>query len=210
MALSYSFGTRITSGFVKGTVTADPATIMRYLSHCSVPVAHPLLLPLLILRSVVSRQADEHQRGLREKLRRLESALSQRYKDRIKGPGAVTDENLWELDGINRDLTDCHCQVLSKRPQAWQNVVSGLLHAAAGFWEKFPDPEKEPLEKLQETLLSRLDFLRIKLEGMENYTHVSLERLNLQREVVSASRCYPSRKRANNPKDAQHPRPEGV
>lgn len=50
--------------------------------------------------------------------------------------------------------------------------------------------ESEPdhqLQTLHQSLLRRLDFLAGKLDGLESYAHVSLERLKSQREVVSIS-----------------------
>lgn len=187
MVLSYDYCTRTTSGYIKGTKSAGIDGIIRQLKACAAPSAHPLLLSFLVLRSELSPKTDRHQRDLRDKLRNLEHALSQRYKDKgsASDSPAAADANLLELDSINRDLTDCHCQVLWKRPQTWQNAVTRLTQAAAAFWGRLPTEDRGFFDELHRTLLDRLGFLKIKLEGMENYTHITLERLNLQRDVVS-------------------------
>lgn len=56
----------------------------------------------------------------------------------------------------------------------------------ACFWDRLPEGRRDPeLRELHDTLLSRLGFLTVKLEGIENYAFVTLERLNIHREVVS-------------------------
>lgn len=39
-------------------------------------------------------------------------------------------------------------------------------------------------ERLHESMLSRLDFYKVKLKGLENYIIITLERLKVQREAV--------------------------
>jgi hypothetical protein len=144
-----------------------------------------LLLPFLMLKAELSSKNDKHQRDMRSRLRMLENDLSGRYKDGNKrGPKPPEDANIRKLDTINRDLTDCHCQVLWKRPQAWQLAVKGLTTAAAAFWEHLPANDQPQFSAAHEFIMSGLDLLKVKCEGMESYTHVTLERLNLQREVV--------------------------
>lgn len=100
-------------------------------------------------------------------------------------PGYGPDTDLG-LDKIDCELTDCQCQVLQKRPQAWKNAVTRMRKAATCFWKGLAEEEKTlDMKKLHHVIMDRLDFFSVKLEGLENYTHVSLERLNLQRQVVS-------------------------
>ncbi|KAI1496085.1 hypothetical protein F5X99DRAFT_401464 [Biscogniauxia marginata] len=184
MILSYSYNTRITSGYVKGTASANIGDLLRQLAACARPAAHPLLLPILMLTLSFSARSDQEQRDAREQLRRLERGLSRRYTvDAAAGYKPDTDI---DIDAMGRDLTNCKCEVLQKRPQAWRNVVRRVAEAMERFWSDLPDADRadKALQRLHRDLLSRLDFLTVKLEGLENYTHVSLERLNMQREVM--------------------------
>ncbi|KAI1369004.1 hypothetical protein F5Y08DRAFT_353525 [Xylaria arbuscula] len=169
MMLTYCFKSKITSGYVRGTMSTDVGKQLQHLIACCRPVAHPLLLPILLLHSL-SAKNDEDQRDVRVKIRELEGALSQRYQKYSTvnyGPEREID-----LDSLNQQLTECQ--------------IEKAMHA---FWEGLQtyDPEEEPdqqLQSLHRSLLSRLDFLAGKLDGLENYTHVSLERLKSQREVM--------------------------
>ncbi|KAK4187030.1 hypothetical protein QBC35DRAFT_553131 [Podospora australis] len=166
--LSYCFKTRITSGFLKGTVSAKlEEEILPYLQQCSAPNAHPLLLPFLFLNSQLSSTNDIQQQESRETIRQLEKRLAQRYKT-TAAPNFSPAED--------------------KRSQAWQNVVRKLQDAARQFWKQLsPEDRKlEGLRELHESIISRLKFISIKLDGLENYTHVSLERLALQWEVLNS------------------------
>lgn len=182
--LSYSFETRITSGYVKAMETFKFKTILQDLQACGRPVSHPLLLPVLVLCHELSSGNDEKQREQRRQLRKLENALSQRYQMLPAAHyGVETDP---ELDAISRQLANCQCEVLQKRPQAWQNVLDNVHRALEYFWLHLKEEEQgnPRLEELHRTLKSRLEFLSVKLEGIENYAHVSLERLSIHREVV--------------------------
>lgn len=158
--------------------------IVETLKGCGNPVSHPLLLPVIVLCSELSTKNDETQREQRRVLRNLENSLTQRYK--MEPAAGYTPQTDPELDDISRQLANCQCMVLQKRPQAWQNVVKRTRSALQFYWDELSTAEKSPeLKDLHETLESRLDFLSVKLEGHEHYAHVSLERLNVHREVVS-------------------------
>ncbi|KAI0513145.1 hypothetical protein F5B22DRAFT_612421 [Xylaria bambusicola] len=186
MMLTYCFKSKITSGYVKSTSTTDIDRQIQHLTACSRPVAHPLLLPILLFHSL-SAKNDEDQRDVRVMIRELEGALSQRYQQYAAisyGPGREIN-----LDSLNHQLTECQCRVLQKKPQAWRNALRRMEKAMHAFWgtlhahsiEDEPNPQ---LQILHRSLLSRLDFLAGKLDGLENYSHVSLERLKTQREVM--------------------------
>ncbi|KAI0595451.1 hypothetical protein F4775DRAFT_585507 [Biscogniauxia sp. FL1348] len=193
MMLSHSFRTRVTSGYVKGTASAEVGDLLRQLSACARPAAHPLALPILVLSLSFSPRNDLAQRRARERLRQIERGLSRRYTVDAAAGYEEPEPDEVKVDVASRRLTDCQCEVLQKRPQAWRNVVVRAGAAMARFWEvvergggrgRGRGEGEEALRALHSELLSRLDFLMVKLEGLENYTHVSLERLNMQREVM--------------------------
>lgn len=184
LMLSYSFQTKITSGYVKAMESYGFRDILENLKGCGNPVSHPLLLPVLVLCQELSAKNDEIQREQRRLLRTLEKRLTQRYQ--MEPAAGYSPETDPELDDISRQLANCQCIVLQKRPQAWQNVVNRIRSALQYYWDQLPPEQKSPeLRNLHETLESRLDFLSVKLEGLENYAHVTLERFNVHREVVS-------------------------
>lgn len=186
MMLSYSSRTGITSGYVKAMETAKFNTVLEELLLCGSPASHPLLLPILVLCRELSSENDEKQRTQRKELRKLENALSSRYQ--VTPAARYKTETDLELDRISTQIANCQCEVLQKRPQAWQNVVGRAKDAAGRFWQGLPDEKKDPaLRGLHDTLMSRLEFLTVKLEGIDNYAFVTLERLNIHREVVSSS-----------------------
>lgn len=187
--LSHSMRTSITTGFVKGTSSSDIDAAVQHLAACHAQVAHPLLLPIIILSYDLSSKNDEKQRAARDWLRRLEHAVSMRNEIE-EDEGYVKDGKL-ELDAVNRDLVECHSQVLWKRPQAFQEIVAEIDKAMGKFWDQLDEGRKaDPqLEMLHKSMLARLDFYVVKLKGIENYAHTTLERLKIQRDAVS---CWPS------------------
>lgn len=195
MMLSHNFRTRVTSGYLRGNKSDEKSDeiedVLRLLEGCSSAASHPLLLPTLFLTIQLSTENDNGQREIRASLRRLEMALVQRYmKPVMLGHIAKeTDEELLkkgpQLDTINGELAKLHCTAMWKRPQAWQNVVRRMVEASEQFWKAAEDDIKTPeLTKLHREICSTLQLLTVKLEGLESYTYVSLERLNLQRQVV--------------------------
>lgn len=158
--------------------------ILEDLQACGRPVSHPLLLPILVLCHELSSDNDNKQREQRRRLRKLEKALTRRYNMTPAAHyGPETDP---ELDGVSTELAKCQCDVLQKRPQAWQNVIHTARDALKKFWTEVPDAKKTAeFIDLHHTLGSRLDFLSVKLEGLDSYSYVTLERLSIHREVVS-------------------------
>lgn len=185
MALSYSFRTGITSGYVRGTSSAGIEALMEPLATCARLACHPFLLPVLMLGADLSPKTENNQRQIRDTLRSLESAVDGgRYNMApAEGYGSETDI---KLDQINRELADLQCRVMWKRPQVWQGTVGRLDDATRRFWDRLSNKKVRNLEGLHATLQERLDFTAVRLAGLESYTQVSLERLNIQRQVV----CY--------------------
>lgn len=183
MMLSYCFRTKMTFGYVKATDGASPEKVLSSLKACAQPASHPFLLPLLVLNQELSSSNEKTQRECRDTLRQLETVLSKRYPMQpAVGYSPMTEV---ELDKINRQLAECQCQVLWKRPQAWKNAITRVDGAAKAFWRHLPEENKTPdLEEMHLSILDRLDYLSIKLENLESYIYTTLERLNLQRHVV--------------------------
>ncbi|KAI1074703.1 hypothetical protein F5B20DRAFT_573946 [Whalleya microplaca] len=180
IVLSYSYKTNITTGFVKGTPSSDISKSLKHLFACRTQVGHPLLLPIIILSHDLSSQNDIKQREARHWLRRLENAITMRNE--IEATESYVD---FDVDGINRDLVECHSRVLWKRPQAYQEIVKEMKLAMQKFAEYVPEEKAtKAVKALHNSMLGRLDFYRVKLTGMEHYIHTTLERLHIQRQAL--------------------------
>ncbi|KAI1103800.1 hypothetical protein F4804DRAFT_216951 [Jackrogersella minutella] len=178
--LSYSYRTGITSGFVKGTESSDIEHSLEHLMECRAEVGHPLLLPVIILSHDLSAKGDKRQRDARDWLRRLENAITMRNE--IDERESYLE---FDVDGINRDLVECHSQVLWKRPQAYQEIIKEIKGAMGKFMQYPPYiSNTKSLAALHSVMLGRLDFYRVKLTGMEHYIHTTLERLHIQRQAL--------------------------
>lgn len=188
--LSHSFQTGITTGYAKGTESSELVACIDHLKACALQVMHPMLLPIIILSHDLSAKNDQKQREAREWLRKLEHAVSMR-DEVLPEESRYIKENMVDLDQINRDLVECHSQVLWKRPQAYQEIILSMSKAMTGFWEMAgPNPEYGgrggEVDKLHRSMESRLEFYQAKLKGIENYAHTTLERLQIQRAAVSS------------------------
>ncbi|KUI59573.1 hypothetical protein VP1G_06804 [Cytospora mali] len=140
LMLSHSLATGITTGYVKGTDSSDMTESVQHLKACAGHVGHPFLLPLIILSHDLSPKTDQKQRDAREWLRRLEHAVSMR-NEIVEAEGYVKDANM-DLDQVNRDLVECHSQVLWKRPQAYQDIIKEMEKGMDRFMKKLPEERK--------------------------------------------------------------------
>lgn len=97
-------------------------------------------------------------------------------------------EGVVDLDAVNRDLVECHSQVLWKRPKAYLEILDSIDEAMTRFNEKLPDERRvQDMKKLHASMGSRLDFFRVKLQGIDSYAYTTLQRLEIQRSAVSLS-----------------------
>lgn len=184
--LSHDVNNAITTGYAKGTPSSDMVECIRHLKACALQVGHPLLLPMIIFSHDVSFKTDIKQRDARDWLRRLEHAVSMRSEIEEK-EGYVT-EGVVDLDAINRDLVECHSQVLWKRPRAYLEITAEIDQALKRFLERLPDKRQDDeLMKLHASMESRLEFYRVKLQGIDSYAYTTLKRLDIQRSAVSKS-----------------------
>lgn len=188
LMLSHDVNNAITTGFAKGTPSSDMVECIKHLKSCVLQVGHPMLLPLIIFSHDVSFKTDIKQRDARDWLRRLEHAVSMRSEIEEK-EGYVT-EGVVDLDAINRDLVECHSQVLWKRPKAYLEILAEMEASLKKFVEKLPERRWDgEMRKLHASMVSRLDFYRVKLQGIDSYAYTTLRRLDIQRSAVSAC-CY--------------------
>ncbi|KAK3375181.1 hypothetical protein B0H63DRAFT_269835 [Podospora didyma] len=188
LMLSHSFRDGITTGFAKGTASSDMVESIKHLKCCAGQTMHPLLLPIIILSHDLSAKNDQKQRDAREWLRNLEHAVSMR-NEVLEEESRYIKEEMVDLDQINRDLVECHSQVLWKRPQAYQEIIRTIHLAMESFWDRAKDdpvyggPTGE-VSKIHRSMVARLDFYIAKLKGIENYAHTTLERLSIQRAAL--------------------------
>lgn len=198
LMLSHSFKTNVTTGFVKGTPSSDVVMALQHLRACSAQVGHPMLLSVIILSYDLSPANDQKQRDARDWTRRLENAVS--LRDEVEQHEQYFPDGLLEVDGLNRDLVECHGHVMWKRPQAYWALVKGMEKAMERFhakWATASGPHGRPMEheelahrnavdKLHRSMQARLEFYKVKLKGLENYIHTTLARLKVQRQAVSS------------------------
>ena len=193
LMLSHSFRTGMTTGYAKGTESSDLVESIKHLKHCTEQVMHPLLLPVIVLSHDQSYRTDQKQRDARDWLRRLEHAVSMR--DEIAEDESYVKKDVLDLEQINRDLVECHSQVLWKRPQAYMEIIDSMESALERFWDVAQiDPKyggrRGVVGRLHRNMLARLEFYHGKLKGIENYAHTTLERLTIQRSAVSGGETF--------------------
>lgn len=216
LMLSHNFKSGITTGYVKGTDSSDMVESIAHIKNCAKQVAHPFLLPMIVLSHDLSPKNDQKQRDARDWLRRLEHAVSMR-NEIVEDEGYVKDA-VMDLDQINRDLVECHSQVLWKRPQAYQEIIKEMEKGMVRFKEgmtkdRGPGSVKRDedgvlikggdefgyleVDRCHKSMGSRLEFYRNKLVGIENYAHTTLERLAIQRGAVRLQNSHAERKLSN-------------
>ncbi|KAH8815605.1 hypothetical protein F5884DRAFT_772905 [Xylogone sp. PMI_703] len=183
LMLSHSIKEGLTTGFCKGTPSSDIVECIKHLKACVVQIGHPMLLPTIIFSHDVSFKTDIKQRDARDWLRRLEHAVSMRSE--IEEKEGYVKEGVIDLDAINRDLVECHSQVLWKRPKAYLQILAAIEKSMGRFHEKLPESrQSEGMRKLHASMLARLDFYRVKLQGLDSYAYTTLQRLDIQRSAL--------------------------
>lgn len=133
----------------------------------------------------MSFKTDVKQREARDWLRKVEHALSMRpARSAIEGKEEYVKDGDVDLSAINRDLVECHAQVLWKSSLAHIRILESMKEAADGFYDGSPDDLQTSMNDLHASLLSRLQFYHKKLQGIEIYANTTLQRLDVQRNAV--------------------------
>jgi hypothetical protein len=192
--LSHDINKAITTGFAKGTPSSDMVACIRHLKACSSQIAHPMLLPMVIFSHDMSAKTDIKQREARDWLRKLEHAVSMRTE--IEENEGYVVNGLVDFDLINRDLVECHSQVLWKRPRAYMIILEGFVEAMTAFEGALPQERREgdsskELRKLHASMLGRMEFYKRKLQGIDGYAFTTLQRLDIQRSAVRPGSNFP-------------------
>ncbi|KAF4882999.1 hypothetical protein CGCFRS4_v014000 [Colletotrichum fructicola] len=183
LILSYSFRRRQTTAFVKGTLTSVIPESLEDLESCADETFHPLLFPVFVLCYVISMRSELSQRKCRTWIRRLEDAIS--VNETAAGLSYFKDGKI-NLRAVASDLTECHRQVLHQRPGLYSRMLGAAEEAMQSFWIHVSSGEKsEEMKSLHFSLQDRLGLQRARLVGLDSYVSVSIERLNIQRSMIS-------------------------
>lgn len=183
LMLSHDVNHGVTTGFAKGTPSSDLVECIKHLKSCVLQVGHPMLLPMIIFSHDISYKIDIRQRDARDWLRRLEHAVSMRSE--IEEREGYVKEGVVDLDAINRDLVECHSQVLWKRPKAYLEILAAIEAAMTRFSDRLPEERRvSEMKKLHASMSSRLEFFRVKLQGIDSYAYTTLQRLEIQRSAL--------------------------
>ncbi|OAA58583.1 hypothetical protein SPI_06656 [Niveomyces insectorum RCEF 264] len=131
LMLSHGFRAGLTTGYAKGTDSSKLDKIVdQHLQAAAPHTAHPLVLPAILLGHDLDAAMDDKQRTTRHWLRRLEQAITDRNE--INPDERYSNFN---LDLMNRELVECHGQVLWKRPQAYLDTLDEVHRAMERFRE---------------------------------------------------------------------------
>jgi len=194
---SYNIDTGVTKAFCKGTSKSYIVDCVKHLKASSTQIRHPILFSIIIFSHYHSARIEIRQRDARERLRKVERALSFTQNGSVGGiwDSYVDEHGLIDFDRINRELTECHCQVLKKSPFAYLRVLDGFDEAMT-LLAKTHESDTRWAYLLHDThskLSSRIDFYRKKLRGQEYYQSITLQRLEVQRSAVGCHQwSFPS------------------
>ncbi|KAN0116700.1 hypothetical protein V8E51_002677 [Hyaloscypha variabilis] len=165
-----------------------PRDCVKHLKASLDQISHPMLFPVIIISHYHSAKIELRQRDARERLRKIERALTH-HRTAPRFHSSYKDEQgLINFDQIILELTECHTQVLKKRPYAYLRVLDGFDEAMSMFEKENSERGEIVTEQQRDThlrLSSRIDFYRKKLHGQEYYQSVTLERLEVQRSALS-------------------------
>lgn len=182
--LSHEIKTCITTGFCKGTPSSYLGECLKDLQGCVLEIGHPLLLPFLILSREASFKTEMRQLDARDWLRRIENAVS--IRSQIRDKVAYIKDGAVDLDSINRDLVECHAQVLWKNSVSNLQVIEEFKKIMDVFYKKLSNHQRGGnVQKIHASIASKLEFYKNRMQGIENYSNTTLQRLEIQRSLVS-------------------------
>jgi hypothetical protein len=189
---SHNFTTNITTAFCKGATKSCIVDCVKHIKASSEQITHPMLCPIIIFSHYHSARIELRQRGARERLRRIERALTHHRTAPGFHNSYMDEHGLINFDQIIMELTECHSQVLKKSPLAYLRVLEGFDEAMslfgkhAQYYHRMKKGMKSNWPRhTHYKLSSRIDFYRKKLHGQEYYQSITLQRLEVQRSAVS-------------------------
>jgi hypothetical protein len=182
LVFSHDINRSITTGFYKGTESSKISECLKLLQRCIADIGHPMLLPVLICSRDLNMEGDLTQREARETVRVLERTITSAAQ--IYTDPDVTKQDKIDLGLINKDLVDCHCRALWKRPEAYLDIVSTMQDALADLQLQWPESRKAQISSQHLSLEARLKFLTVKLQGISTYRQVTIARLEMLQGLV--------------------------
>ncbi len=190
LMLSHEFATGLTMGFAKGTDSSDMLEAIVHLRACAGPRSPTRCCCLSSCSATISAAKTTRSSGTRAS-GCASSSTPSHTATRSRRPRATSRGSNFDLDQVNRDLVECHSQVLWKRPQAYLEIIREIELGMDMFKDRLAEEHNTPeVDKLHRSLLSRLEFYRAKLKGIENYAFTTLARLDLQRSAVGSEKTH--------------------
>lgn len=70
------------------------------------------------------------------------SARSTRYGNEADWESYFKEDHTIDLDALNRDMVECHAQVLWKPPSAYLRISNGMKEALDGFYHDLSSEQR--------------------------------------------------------------------
>lgn len=136
--LSHEVSTCLIEDFFKGTPSSDIVECLEHLQAYIFEIGHPMLLPLIMFGHSSDFKTDIRQREAREWLRKLGHTIYMQAE--VDETGGYVNDEVIDLDAINRDLVECHTQGLWARPVSYIRILELIKETTEMFNEKLtPD-----------------------------------------------------------------------
>lgn len=171
-------------GFYKATKNTEITTNTMHIRRSAQEIAHPMLLPVILLSSNIGPNQEKYQKQTRAKLHIVEDALLTNL--------ASTSPRTTSIERINVELMKCHSNVW-KSPGAAHKVIDGIECILGAIRIKqyhieqnndLQSTEVTFLDKVNDGYAQRVDFIRERLRGIESYCHTTLSKIDVQRTAL--------------------------
>jgi hypothetical protein len=184
MSHNLNMGSSVVLGFYKATKNTEIATNIMHIRKSAKEIAHPMLLPVMLLSSNIGPRQENHQKQARAMLHIVEDSLFNHL--------ASTSPSSASLESINVELMKCHSSVW-KNPGSSHKVIDGMesIFKAIKTLEYHIEDHNliypigcHFLNEVNDRYMQRVDFIRERLRGIESYCHTTLSKIEVQRTAL--------------------------
>ncbi|CAG9984088.1 unnamed protein product [Clonostachys byssicola] len=134
MILSYSFQTRLTCGYLRGSPKSNLAEVVAQMRALPQQMLHPISLPVLLASYQLTAHKTQSCYDARARLEQLEYNVAQ-CQEAKSGSEVMVFAIPCDTDALVREMAECYRDTTSNSTKDYGAVLEGIEEALDTFWD---------------------------------------------------------------------------
>jgi len=149
-----------------------------------------MILPTIMFAELMLPNMENKQREARALLRHIERTIQ---GSDAKERKPASKKGALDFEAVNRDILLCYRRGFWSGTERYIRILHFFRETMSLFMKGLPKSRRNAgIEKLHSEILSRFEFQKRRLQGIDSFSKITTRRLDIQQSLVGWSRTLKS------------------